>query len=160
MENHIIKVMSSQVSQLSLIRIATAPASKCAVFCEINSRLDKYEVVVDDDTTVEGLITKTLALVRKAHSSSDITGGKGHCELFASKKHGRKVSDLPSFDKRQKLSQTGVRYFYLSNVEIGVSRKRNIGSVSTRSIQTEMLPLQQKRKEVMALKTQGCLCFA
>lgn len=60
--------LSQQVSQLSLIKITSSTSSKCTVFCEVDSMLDRYELPLDEATTVESIISDTIKLVKKTHS--------------------------------------------------------------------------------------------
>lgn len=56
------------------------------------------------------------------------------CELFASRKNGSKISDLPSFSGHQKVLKTGIKRFFLDFEEKPEKKKSTIGSISTKSI--------------------------
>ncbi len=59
--------MSSQtqtVSQLTLLKVASN-TSKCHVFCLVNSSLQKYELTVDESTSVDSIIQECVLLVKK-----------------------------------------------------------------------------------------------
>ena len=52
------------VSQTTLLKVASN-TSKCHVFCEINSSLQKYELPVDDSTSVQSIINECIFLIKK-----------------------------------------------------------------------------------------------
>lgn len=56
---------SQPISQLSLMKISSSMGSKCIVFCEVDSTLARYELSMDEATTVETIIRETLRLVQK-----------------------------------------------------------------------------------------------
>eukprot|EP00178_Gracilaria_changii_P020048 TRINITY_DN58197_c0_g1_i1.p1 TRINITY_DN58197_c0_g1~~TRINITY_DN58197_c0_g1_i1.p1 ORF type:complete len:101 (-),score=0.41 TRINITY_DN58197_c0_g1_i1:32-334(-) len=80
--------------------------------------------------------------------------------LFASKKNGRKISDLPSFEPKQKIALTGVKAFYMSLRNQNSSAKKNSPTASTRSIQSEIKQISPKKEEIKTSKHFGCFCFA
>lgn len=152
---------SQQVSQLSLIKITSSTSSKCTVFCEVDATLDRYELPLDDATTVDSIISDTIRLVKKTHSTLSLQSDPSLCELYASKKSGRKVSDLPSLERQQQVVNTGIKCFYLTNVDTTERKRGKITSVSTKSIQSEMNTMKlPKGKEVKASKVIGCFCFS
>lgn len=71
-------------------------ASKCWVFYEGDNRLDKYEFSIDDCTTIQNIISLTIDLV-KNQSFLDLHFSNYSFELYASRKNGKKVADLPCF---------------------------------------------------------------
>lgn len=56
---------SQHISQLSLMKISSSSGSKCTVFCEIDSAPVRYELSMNDATTVFAIIRETLRLVQK-----------------------------------------------------------------------------------------------
>jgi hypothetical protein len=69
---------------------------KCWVFFEDHEKLEKYELSVDESTTVSGLISKVMDLIKDQTLTIDFSSKDCLFELYASRKNGRKVSDLPS----------------------------------------------------------------
>lgn len=151
---------SQPISQLSLMKISSSTTSKCIVFCEVDSSLGRYELSLDDATTVETIIQETLRLVHKDFLAGVPKPSVEQCELFACRKSGRKVSDLPSLERQQTAINTGIKCFYLAGLQVSDRKRDNINSVSTKSIQSEMNALKPKSKEVKAPKRIGCFCFA
>ena len=91
---------SPPISQLSLIRLnteKTLSAPKCVVFCPLNGSLKKFELSVDDRTTVLAIISETINLLSEINASLKAKG-ENQFNLYACKKNGRKCSDLPSFE--------------------------------------------------------------
>lgn len=128
--------LSQQVSQLSLIKITSSSSSKCTVFCEVDSMLDRYELPLDEATTVESIISDTIKLVKKTHSEIHLQEDHSQCELYASKKSGRKVNDLPSLERQQQVVNTGIKCFFLTNVDTSSRKRGQVTSASTKSIQS------------------------
>jgi hypothetical protein len=71
---------------------------KCWVFFESNDKVEKYELSVDEGTTVSGLIRTAISLIQGKTLTIDFTSKGCLFELYASKKNGRKISDLPSLE--------------------------------------------------------------
>ena len=106
---------SLPVSQLSMMKISSTKSAKCTVFYETESSLDKYELQLDQTATVDILISETLKMVKEKHTSLNIDAQRDKMELFASRKNGRKVSDLPSLERQQPVDRTGIKCFFLSD---------------------------------------------
>jgi hypothetical protein len=144
-------------SQISLMRV-NSNQPKCWVFFEGDDKIDKYELSVDEATTVSGLIRTAINLIKGSTLTIDFTSNDCLFELYASKKSGRKISDLPSLEEKQTILKTGIKFFVLQDNAKKVKAKR-ISTVSTKSIQSEMKELPIKAPEVKANKTIGCFCF-
>lgn len=86
---------STPTSQISLIKV-NSNAPKCWVFYEGDEKLEKYELSVDDSTTISALINMAMNLVKGQNLTIDFSSKDCLFELYASKKNGRKLSDLPS----------------------------------------------------------------
>lgn len=82
---------------------------------------------------------------------------KGCCSLYASRKNGKQISDLPSMEEKQKVSKTGIKFFVLRLPQPQAEKVRT-STVSTRSIQSEMKN-PSKNLEKQARKDNSCLCF-
>lgn len=78
-----------------------------------------------------------IELIRNAAIALDIHSSASLFELYASKKNGRKLSDLPSLEQKQAVLQTGLKFFVLKNNAKAVKSSR-LSTVSTKSIQSEM----------------------
>ena len=151
---------SLPVSQLTMMKLPSSGPTKCTVFCDFGTELAKFSILFHDETSVEGLISETIRLMKETSSSQPIpTHTRGYA-LFASKKNGRKISDLPSFEPKQKIALTGVKAFYLSPKELENSTKRNTLTASTKSIQSDIMEMAPKRQEIKASKQIGCFCFS
>ena len=105
------------------------------------------------------MIKASAQLLKKHRVSTPTEITERGCNVYASKKNGRRISDLPSFDHHQKVANTGVKHFYLSDLTTESSQKSNKFTVSTRSIQTMMQETRPKGKEVKASRGMGCFCF-
>ena len=148
---------STPTSQISLMRVASNQP-KCWVFFESNDKIEKYELSVDEATTVSVLIRTAINLIQSHVLSIDFTSKNCLFELYASKKNGRKISDLPSLEQKQAVLKTGIKFFVLQDNGKKTKSKR-ISTVSTKSIQSEMKELPTKAPEVKANKIVGCFCF-
>jgi hypothetical protein len=71
-------------------------APKCWVFYGTGEKVDKYELTIDDCTTVQNIIALTIDLIKNT-SFVDFNLSNCSFEVYASRKNGKKVSDLPSF---------------------------------------------------------------
>ena len=150
---------NSPVSQLTLMKLPSSTARRCAVFCEVEGRLKKHVFEVDELMTVGSIITATLAEMKKGNHPVDWISERDKCELYAARKSGKKISDLPSLEKQQKLMEIGVYSFFLCKGE-EAKKKEALSAASTRSIQSLMMPSQPSKKEVTAPKSLGCFCFS
>ena len=152
---------SLPISQLTILRLPSASPTKCTVFCGLRTGLIKFSVPFNDETSVDDLISGAITLMQENYSGQVFSNHPGRYTLFASKKNGRKISDLPSFEPKQKISMTGVKVFYLSLKEIEDSTKKNTLTASTKSmIQSEIMGVVPKKQEVKASKHAGCFCFS
>lgn len=88
---------STPTSQISLMRVASNQP-KCWVFFESNDKIEKYELSVDEGTTVSGLVRTAVSFIQGHNLTIDFTSKDYLFELYASKKNGRKISDLPSLE--------------------------------------------------------------
>ena len=145
--------LKSGNGQVSLIRVKSN-APKCWVFFE-GQQLQKYELPVDDCTTVQNVIAEAVALVRAGATSLGLECPE--FQLYASRKSGRKVSDLPSLEGKQAILKTGLKFFILKGAAKDGKQAR-LSSASTRSIQSE-IKVAPLKKEVQAAKESGCFCF-
>lgn len=123
------------VSQLTLIKSFSC-GSSCTVHTQLASRCFKYETSVDQTTTVQSLISQTLALLKADCPSFSSESKEYDFELFAARKSGRKVSDLPSFEPQQKILKTGESCFYLLIARREESARHKTVTISTKSIRT------------------------
>lgn len=99
---------------------------------------------MDETTTVNSLIELTIAFLKEDYPSLDVERKDYVFELYAARKSGRKVSDLPSFEAQQKILKTGETCFYLHIQRRESFKKEKSNTISTRSIRTEMKPLEIK----------------
>ena len=106
---------SPPTSQLTLMRLSTSTKSKCTVFCLIAGSLSKFSLEFDDATTVKNVITSTLKLLQEQNTNLKVDKNEANYSLYACKKNGRKCSDLPSFENKQRIELTGVKTFYLTS---------------------------------------------
>jgi hypothetical protein len=72
-----------------------------------------FDVQVDESSTVESLILETLERLKLALPSFSPPAHNYTIELYAARRTGRKISDLPSFEGQQKILKTGQKCFYL-----------------------------------------------
>lgn len=126
---------STTVSQLTLIKSFSC-GSTCTVHTQLASRSFKYESSVDQSTTVQSLISQTLASLKNDYPSFGLETKEYTFELFAARRSGRKVSDLPSFEPQQKILKTGESCFYLQIARREESVRHKALTISTKSIQT------------------------
>lgn len=98
--------------------------------------------------------------MKESHSDSGIPSNTRSFVLFASKKNGKKICDLPSFEPKQKIALTGVKAFYLIEKEREASTKKSTLTASTKSIRSDMMEVAPKKQEVKASKQIGCFCFS
>ncbi len=148
---------STPTSQISLMRVVSNQP-KCWVFFEGDDKVEKYELSLDEGTTVSALITTVINLIKGSTLTFDLNAKDCLFELYASKKSGRKISDLPSLEEKQTVLKTGIKFFVLQNNAKKVKSKR-MSTASTKSIQSEMKELPIKAPEVKANKAIGCFCF-
>ena len=106
---------SPPTSQLTLMRLSTYTKSKCTVFCSIAGSLSKFSLGFDDSTTVKNIITSTLKLIQEQNANLKVDKNEAIYSLYACKRNGRKCSDLPSFENKQRIELTGVKIFYLTS---------------------------------------------
>ena len=64
-------------------------------------------------------------------------------EVYASKRSGKKKSDLPAFDKEQEVGMTGYQNFYLQPIYEEVKLKKKMSSL--KSIETEISQTSSKK---------------
>lgn len=145
--------LKSASEQVSLLRVKSS-TPKCWVFFGDGQQLMKYELPVDDCTTVQHIIAEALALVRAGASSLGLPCP--HFQLYASRKSGKQVSDLPSLEEKQAVLKTGLRFFILKEASKG--SKPRLSNASTRSIQSDFKEVATK-KEVKPAKESACFCF-
>lgn len=151
---------SLPISQLTLMNIPSSKKSKVTVFCEVNCVLNRYVVEFDEASSIGSIIAQTVKLVKLRHPEQGFKDRHHECNLYASKKNGNRVSDLPSFEHRQKIIQTGVKYFHLTDLLQETGRKSNDYSTSINSVESEMQVTRPKGKEIIPQKMFGCFCFA
>jgi hypothetical protein len=72
-----------------------------------------FEFSVDDATSVQNIITQTIQIISKVLEKEGIQVEAEQCQLYASRRSGRRVNDLPSLSSQQKIVKTGVNRFYL-----------------------------------------------
>jgi hypothetical protein len=78
-----------------------------------------------------------ITLIKDATITLDIHSKNCLFELYASRKNGKKMSDLPSLEEKQTILKTGIKFFVLKNN--GNQNKSNrLSTASTKSIQSEM----------------------
>lgn len=124
----------SSNEQVSLIRVKSN-TPKCWVFFEGSQQLQKYELVVDDCTTVQNIISEAIALIKVGASSLGLECHDSLFQLYASRKNGKKVSDLPSLEEKQAILKTGLKFFILKDIAKS-SKQTRLSNASTRSIQS------------------------
>lgn len=100
-----------------------------------------YEIPVDASTSVESFIAEAIAALKEDCPRFDPTSDRLAIELYAARKSGRKISDLPSFEGQQKILKTGQKCFFLLVEQKEVSFTTKTSTVSSKSIQAEMKPL-------------------
>jgi hypothetical protein len=84
------------ISQLTLIKTFST-SDKYIVHTQFDGKSYAFEVDVDHQTSVQSFIQETLALMRAEVHALDVSSDRYTLELYAARKSGRKVSDLPSF---------------------------------------------------------------
>ena len=151
---------SLPISQLTLLRLPSTKITKCTVYCDLGGDLTKISIPFNDETSVVGLISEAISLMKQNCSGEAFSSNTGRYTLFACKKNGRRSSDLPSFEPKQKISLTGMKTFYLSLGQVENSTKKNTLTTSTKSIQSEIMVIAPKKQEVKASKHFGCFCFS
>jgi hypothetical protein len=72
-----------------------------------------FDISVEETTTVQSLIQLTIDLLRLEKPTLEISTQRSAMELYAARRSGRKISDLPSFESQQKILKTGERCFFL-----------------------------------------------
>ena len=148
---------STATSQISLIRVNSS-SPKCWVFYACDEKLEKYELSVDYSTTVWALIARVMNLVRGQNLTIDFTSKDCLFELYASKKNGKKLSDLPSLEEKQAVIKTGIKFFVLQN-NGKKTKSKTFSTASTKSIKSEMKETPINSSELKAIKNFGCFCF-
>jgi len=123
------------VSQLTLIK-TLSNQDKCLVHVHVDSLSHKWELQIDDSTSVENVILKTVILLNKASDIREYDAEEFVFELYAAKKNGRPFSDLPSLEPQQKILLTGIKFFHLSVLPRDIKLRNKLSSVSTKSIQS------------------------
>lgn len=101
---------------------------------------------------MQNLIAEVLALVRAGPSNLALICPQ--FQLYASRRSGKKVSDLPSLEEKQAVLKTGLRFFILKET----AKQARLSNASTRSIQSD-IQLAPAKKEVRAPKESACFCF-
>jgi hypothetical protein len=84
------------ISQLTLIKTFST-SEKYVVHTQMNGKSFVFELNVDLDTSVQAFIQETLALLKIELPTLDVAHEKHILELYAARRSGRKISDLPSF---------------------------------------------------------------
>ena len=127
-------------STLSLLQSTLKPKSsqqRCWVFYESGEKVRKYELPIDDLTTVQNIIITTIDMIKNELEGITKILQKGCCSLYASRKNGKQINDLPSFEAKQMVSKTGMKFFVLRLPQPQEEKVRT-STVSTRSIQSSM----------------------
>jgi hypothetical protein len=73
----------------------------------------KFELVIDDLTTVQNIIFTTIDLMKTELKGIITTLQKEGSSLYASRKNGKQINDLPSMEAKQHVSKTGIKFFVL-----------------------------------------------
>lgn len=58
---------SLAVSQLTLLKLPSSSPTKCTVFCDVGTDLAKFSIPFNDETSVEGLISEAIRLIKEAY---------------------------------------------------------------------------------------------
>jgi hypothetical protein len=135
---------NTNFSQISLIKVKS-DSPKCWVFFDGNGQLNKYEMAVDESTTVQNIIATTIDIIKNGTFAIDFNAQDCLFELYACKKSGRKVSDLPSFEEKQTILKTGINFFILKDLAKKAKTHR-LSSASTKSILSEIKVAVPKQK--------------
>lgn len=134
--------------QLNKVKSSLQPKvqqNKCYVFFHKDDILNKQQFSIDDETIVKEIIQK---IVQKYLNHSGNTQDNLSFELYAGKRDGRIVSDLPSFDKNQSVLNTKQKYFYLKEkISSGKSQQRR--STNITSISCEMKLNKKSHQEIL-----------
>lgn len=101
---------------------------------------------------MQHIIAEALALVRAGASTFGLSCPQ--FQLYASRKSGKQVSDLPSLEEKQAVLKTGLKFFILKET----AKKARLSNASTRSIQSD-IQLAPAKKELRAPKDSACFCF-
>ena len=96
------------------MKLNSEAQTKCTVFCAAGNALKRFEIEFHEGTTVNSIISETIKLLKEKCPCSKIDEQQNQFNLYASKRSGRKISDLPCFENKQKIGMTGVKHFYLS----------------------------------------------
>ena len=59
-------------------------------------------------------------------------------ELYGSKSSGKKISDLPSYEEKQKIMKTGQKFFYLKEKSGSGRTSKHASTTDSLSIPSEM----------------------
>lgn len=151
--------LPQNISQLTLIK-TFSNNEKYVVHTHLNGKSYMFHINVDLQTSVESFIQDTLNFLKGDCPVLGTSSDKYAFELYAARRSGRKISDLPSFESQQKIVKTGQKCFFLLIQQKEESFTTKTSTISTKSIRTEMKPLQIKTKESGTEKQRGCFCFS
>ena len=128
---------SIPVSQLSLLKIdSQRDENTSKVFFDLNGALQRVELPFNGTTTISDILTEVIS--RADNWLGQTSPCPNALNLYAAKRNGRRMSDLPSYEPSQRIQKTGQKNFYLSLSGVIPKNLRKNSQASTRALRSEM----------------------
>ena len=103
---------SQTISQLTLIKTFST-CNNITLHTQIHKKPFVFEIKVEENTSVQAFINEAIELIKLENIGLLADREEFVFELYAARKSGRKISDLPSFESQQKILKTGEKCFFL-----------------------------------------------